>query len=217
VFTSEVLEESRGATHVNMSTVSMETARALARDHDRAGVDYVSAPVLGRPNLAQSGQLNIVAAGAGSALDRAEPLLLHLGKRVWRVGDEPEKANLVKIGVNYNLIHAMQALAESVGLLESGDVDGATFVEILTDAAFTGSAYGGYGPMIAQRAYTPTMFSMELGLKDLRLVASAAEEVGSALPTVDVLTSIFEEALDDAELAELDWSAMAEVTRRRVR
>ena len=217
VFSPEVLEQSRGATHVNMSTVSMDTARALARSHDRAGVDYVSAPVLGRPHLAQSGQLNIVAAGPSAAMDRAEPLLVQLGKRVWRVGEEPEKANLVKIGVNYNLIHAMQALAESVGLLESGDVDGRTFVEILTDAAFTGSAYGGYGPMIAQREYTPTMFSMELGLKDLGLVHTASEELGSALPTMDVLKSVFEEALEDPELADLDWSAMAEITRRRGR
>ncbi|MEV4775909.1 NAD(P)-dependent oxidoreductase [Microbacterium sp. LWH12-1.2] len=215
VFSDETLRSAAGSVHVNMSTLSLDTVRDLVARHREAGVDYVAAPVLGRPHLAASGGLNIVAAGPEAALDRAEEFLTVLGKRTWRLGDQPERANLVKIGVNYNLIHTLQALAESVNLIERGGVDGSVFVEILTDAAYTGSAYTGYGKMIAERGYLPVGFSAELGLKDLNLARSAAQEFRAALPTASVLTDIFEQTLKDEELARLDWSAMAEITRRQ--
>lgn len=215
VFTDETLAAASGAVHVNMATVGVATARRLAERHANAGVSYVAAPVLGRPNLAAEGRLNIVAAGDSAALDRADEFFPVLGKRVWRIGDDPTQANLVKIGVNYNLIHTMQALAESLNLVERGGVSGDTFVEILTDAAYTGSAYGGYGPLIAGREYLPAAFSVALGLKDLSLTRAAAAEISAALPTAPVLQQIFEETLADADLAQRDWSAMTEITRRR--
>jgi 3-hydroxyisobutyrate dehydrogenase-like beta-hydroxyacid dehydrogenase len=215
VFADETLRAAPGAVHVNMATVSLETARRLQARHAAAGVGYVAAPVLGRPHLAAQGMLNIVAAGDGLLLDRADEFFPALGKRVWRVGDDPARANLVKIGVNYNLIHTMQALAESLNLMERGGVDGSTFVEILTDAAYTGSAYTGYGALIAQREYLPAAFSVALGLKDLSLAQAAAAETSAALPTAPVLQEIFEETLADPDLAQRDWSAMAEITRRR--
>lgn len=214
VFSDDALASAAGATHVNMATVSMDTARTLAARHRAAGVGYVAAPVLGRPHLAASGQLNIVAAGPSMDIERARPCLDVLGKRVWSVGDQPERANLVKIAVNYNLIHTLQALAESVTMVERGDVSGDTFIEILTDAAYTGSAYGGYGPMIARRNYEPVGFTVALGLKDLGLAERAAADTGTALPTSPALRSLFESALADEHLSTLDWSAVAEVTRR---
>jgi 3-hydroxyisobutyrate dehydrogenase-like beta-hydroxyacid dehydrogenase len=215
VFSDETLAASAGAAHVNMATVSTEAARALQARHERFGVSYAAAPVLGRPNLAATGMLSIVTAGAPEVLERAAPFLDVMGQRTWNVGEDPAQANLVKIGVNYNLIHALQAMAESINLIERGGVDGGRFVEILTDTAFTGRAYTGYGPMIAERAYSPAGFAMELGLKDLNLARSAGVELGAALPTVDVLSEIFAEALADPQLAEFDWSGMAEITRRR--
>ena len=122
VFTGRMLagvaETGRTSIHVNMSTVSVACAARLAALHEQAGIAYVSAPVLGRADVAERGQLNIVAAGPVAAVDRIAPLLQLLGKQTWNVGTEPEKANLVKIGVNFNLIHTLQALAESVTLVE---------------------------------------------------------------------------------------------------
>ncbi|GAA3905657.1 hypothetical protein [Microbacterium invictum] len=61
----------------------------------------------------------------------------------------------------------------------------------------------------------PAAFSVALGLKDLSLVQAAAAETSAALPTAGILQGIFEDTLADSELSELDWSAMAEITRRR--
>lgn len=213
-FSPEVLAQAAGKLHVNMATVSLETSRAMAVRHAEHGVRYVAAPVLGRPEVAAAGQLNIVAAGAAADVAEAQPALDRIGKQTWRVGDQPEQASLVKIGVNYNLIHALQALGESVSLMEHGGIDGQTFVDILTDAAFTGAVYEGYGKIIAQKGYYPSAFGLDLGLKDLGLAQSAAQELGASLPTAPVMRAMFDEALADEDLRDGSWAIIAEVIRR---
>lgn len=204
-----------GSVHVNMATLSPETSETLALRHKRHSIGYIAAPVLGRPVAITSGKLLIVAAGDPQEVERASYIFDKVAAKYWNVGVDHAKSNIVKLGVNYNLIHALQAIGESVALVESGGVDANTFVEILTHTAFTGSAYGGYGPMIANRKYTPAGFSMELGLKDVRLVEDAAAKLGLKLPVAPVLHALFEQALHDSELKDLDWSAVAELTRQK--
>jgi 3-hydroxyisobutyrate dehydrogenase-like beta-hydroxyacid dehydrogenase len=123
-------------------------------------------------------------------------------------------ANGVKVSVNYNIIHALQALGESVAMVERQGVDPELFVELLTSSLFGGVVYTGYGNQIAQHRYTPPGFSMELGRKDLGLAADVAKTAGVTLATMPALTEVFERALADPELAGYDWAAIAEVSRR---
>lgn len=215
VFTRDVLDAAPArAIHVNLATVGIGTADAMAELHAAAGVTYLAAPVLGRPDVAAAGNLNIVASGDPAGIAAVQPYLDVLGKHTWNVGPEPRTANLVKIAVNFNLIHAIQALAESLTLVEAGGVDSSTFIEIITDVAFTGSVYKGYGRLIAEREYDPK-FSVALGAKDLGLLADAAREHGLSLPSVAVLQQVYATALANPDLADLDWSATAEVTRNQ--
>lgn len=201
--------------HINMSTLSPTATRTLADRHSQKGIGYVAAPVLGRPIAITNGTLLVVAAGNAKDIQSAQVVLDKIAARVWIVGEDHAMSSVVKLGVNYNLIHALQAIGESISLVESAGVDANTFVEILTHTAFTGSAYAGYGPMIANRRYSPPGFSMALGLKDIKLIEDAAADQGLKLPVAPILHELFETALRDEELTDLDWSAVAEVTRQR--
>jgi 3-hydroxyisobutyrate dehydrogenase-like beta-hydroxyacid dehydrogenase len=130
------------------------------------------------------------------------------------MGETPSTANVVKIAVNYNIIHAMQAIAESVALVERRGVEPAEFTDLLAGTLFGGVVYQGYGKIIAERAHRPAGFTVELGLKDLGLAEQSAAEVDLVLPSAPVLRQVFETAVADPELAGADWSAIAEVTRR---
>jgi 3-hydroxyisobutyrate dehydrogenase-like beta-hydroxyacid dehydrogenase len=216
-FSDDVLARvPQGRIHVNMATVSVACAAAVAARHEAAGVGYLAAPVLGRPPVAAAGQLTILAAGAEGLLERAEPVLAVLGKRTWRFGGKPDQANLVKIGMNYMLIHALQGIAESMTLVETAGVDPAEFIELATSSFFPGPVYSTYGGLMARREYLPPAFTTELGLKDVTLARTAAQAQGVDLPFADGLTGIFEAALATG-LAESDWASIAEVTRSRVR
>ena len=216
VFSDENLAHAKpGAIHINMSTLSPTAAETLAARHDEHGIGYIAAPVLGRPIAITNGKLLIVAAGKAKDIEAARGLFEKVSAQFWNVGEDHARSNVVKLGVNYNLIHALQAIGESVALVESAGIDPNTFMEILTHTAFTGSAYVGYGRMIVNRAYTPPGFSMAMGLKDVKLIEDAAADVGLTLPVATVLHKLFDQALADPELNELDWSAVAELTRQR--
>jgi 3-hydroxyisobutyrate dehydrogenase-like beta-hydroxyacid dehydrogenase len=214
VFDDAALAATRGNTHVLMASISPALADRMTERLTQAGAVHVAAPVLGRPAVAAAGQLNILAAGPAEAVERVEPFLAAMGKRTWRLGDRPSVANAVKVAVNYNIIHALQALGESIAMTERLGVEPAQFTELLSNTLFGGVAYTGYGQIIASGQYTPPGFSMALGRKDLALAEEVAASTGVKPATLAALVSVFELALADPELQTYDWSAIAEVTRR---
>lgn len=213
VLSAENLAGEAGRLHVAMASLSPAAADRLAGVHAEVGVDYLAAPVLGRWNIAAEGNLNIIAAGSPAHIERAQPYFDALGKRTWVVGTEPRAANVVKAAVNYTIIHALEAIGESVAIVESHGIPAGDFTELLSSTLFAGPVYTGYGSMIANRAYSPAGFSMALGLKDLGLAEAIAAETDVTLPTAPVLRRVFETALASPDLQDLDWSAIAEVTR----
>ena len=215
VLSSDNLAGSPDRLHVAMASLSPAAASTLAGRAVEAGVAYLAAPVLGRFTVAAAGELNIIAAGAATDLERAAPYFDVLGKRVWVVGAEPRIANVVKAAVNYDIIHAFQAIAESVALVEANGVDAGQFTELLSSTLFPGPVYTGYGAMIAERRYTPPGFTMTLGSKDLGLAEAIAAEAGIELPTAPVLRRMFDAALASDDLKDVDWSGVAEITRRQ--
>jgi len=203
-----------GFIHVNHATISAKAAEEFAGHAAVNGYGYVAAPVIGRPNVAAAGALTILAAGAPDAVDASLPMLEVMGRRVWRYGDAAAAANLAKISVNYLIVHALQALAESITLLERNGLDTGTFVQMINDSIFPGPVYGGYGDAIARGSYRPAGFSTVLGLKDLMLAIHAAGQAGVDLPTGPVLRDLLAAAVSEVG-EDADWAAIAEITRRR--
>ncbi|MGD8169453.1 NAD(P)-dependent oxidoreductase [Herbiconiux sp. P16] len=203
-----------GTVHVDMATIGASAATRLTELHERHGVGYVAAPVLGRPPVAAAGQLTVLAAGDPDLVARVRPVLETIGRRVWDFGTDPSAANVVKIGVNFLIIHALQAMAESITMLEKRDIDTERFVELLGDSLFPGVVYSGYGKAIATSTYSPPGFTTELGFKDLMLALDAAHSTGVSFPSENALRSVFESALSAGQ-ENLDWASIAEVTRRR--
>ncbi|WP_404429448.1 NAD(P)-dependent oxidoreductase [Microbacterium lacus] len=200
--------------HVNMASISTAMADTLSERFAAAGIDYISAPVLGRPEVAAAGKLNVLTAGQSGALDRVDPLLAHCSVRRWRFGERPRQANAVKIAVNFMILQSLESLGESIALVEAQDVDAVQFVDLIGSSLFGGVVHTGYGSIVAERRYSPPGFTMALGLKDLGLAEELAREGGVDAPMAPVLRDRFETALASADLADLDWSAVAEVSRR---
>lgn len=213
VFNGGVLSEAGpDAVHVGMSTISVDAGRAMAERHRTAGVGYVAVPVLGRPSVAEAGQLNLLAAGDGRLIDFLEPVFSVLGRRTWRVGDEPWQANVVKITMNLLIIHALEAMAEGFTLAERHGVDTHDLHELISGTLLPGPVYQGYGKLMADRAYLPAGFRTTLGAKDLGLAEAAAGSVGLELPAMPALRRTFEAAIDRGK-ADHDWASIVEVLR----
>lgn len=204
----------RPGVHLGMSTISVALAERLAAVHRRAGIPYVSAPVFGRPDVAEAGKLNIVAAGPEAAIQAAAPLLDAMGAKTWRYGEDPKRANAVKLAGNFLLIAAIEAMGEACAFTEGHDVTGAEFLDLMTNTIFASPVYKNYGAAIAARRYEPPGFGLKLGAKDVRLALQAGEAAGVPMPFASVLRDGLIEAMSHGDGGK-DLSALAEVSRRR--
>jgi len=204
----------KGLVHVNMATISVALARDLAVRHRARGLEYVAAPVFGRPELAAAGKLTIVVAGGPGAVARIEPLLAAIGQRTWPLGAQPERANVVKLAGNFMLGAAVEAMAEATAMAWRNGIEPSDLLDVLTNGVFTAPAYQMYGMAIAKQRYEPAGFKLSLTLKDLRLVLAAAEEAGVPMPLADVVHGSLLEAMANGD-GERDLAALAVVAMRR--
>jgi 3-hydroxyisobutyrate dehydrogenase-like beta-hydroxyacid dehydrogenase len=191
--------------HLNMATVSLRVARELAKLQR----DYVSAPVFGRPQAAAKGELDIIAAGPGAALERCRPVFKALSRQVFELGADPERANAVKIARNFLLATVIESLGEAFALTTRSGVDRARFLEVLTSTSLAAPAYKNYGRLMVEGAYEPAQFSMELGLKDVELALDTAREKGLALPSAELIRRHLERAIARGH-GRKDWAGLAE-------
>jgi 3-hydroxyisobutyrate dehydrogenase-like beta-hydroxyacid dehydrogenase len=200
--------------HVNMATISVGFARTLAAAHKSRGLDYIAAPVFGRPDAAAEARLLIVAGGKAEIIGSLDWLFGAIGRRTLIVGDLAEQANLFKIAGNFMIASAIESMGEAFALLRKGGVDAALFHDVMSDTLFTGAVFQNYGKMIVLERYEPAGFALKLGLKDINLVRDAATEMNMTMPVTDLLREHFDEAIN-AGWGEKDWSALGGIIAKK--
>jgi 3-hydroxyisobutyrate dehydrogenase-like beta-hydroxyacid dehydrogenase len=198
----------RGGLHVSMSTVGLATAERLTASHEDAGRHLVSAPTFGRPDAAAAATLSFVAAGPSVALATAMPLLQAMGRRVFTVGEDPSRANVVKLAGNFLITAAIEALAEASALVARSGVDRAQFLEIVLGTLFDSPVYRGYGKILLEERFSPPGFALPLGVKDNRLLLETGERLAVPLPLASLIRDQMLAALARG-YGDLDWSAFA--------
>ncbi len=200
----------QGGIHLSLSTVSPEVSARLATWYEQQGSYYLAATVLGRPEVAEAAQLSIFLSGHPEAKARVLPLLKVLGRNIYDLGERVEAANVVKLGYNFLIAAAIEAMGEAAALVEHWGADRAAFLRMLVESPlFKGAVYEGYGHMIGTQDYSDARFPVPMGLKDVELVLQAAERVEVPLPYAEIA----HEHLLAAEAAgrtQEDWSVLAD-------
>jgi len=128
---------------------------------------------------------------------------------VFLIGEEPYKANAVKIARNFLLATVIESLGEAFALVRKAGVREADFLNILTSTSLAAPAYRNYGKMIVDKAFEPAAFSMELGMKDVELALSTASELGVPMPSAALIRRQIAAAIA-AGRGKQDWAALAE-------
>src|SRR6185437_12962197 len=203
----------KGLIHVNLATISVEFAKELAAAHRRAGLSYISAPVFGRPEMAEAAALVLVAGGDAGALKTMQPVLDKIGARTVPLS-QAWQANLFKITGNFMIASELEAIGEAFALLRKGGVDPALFHDVMSGRLFTGAVFKAYGAMILNRQYEPAGFALTLGLKDVNLARSAGEGLGVEMPTAELLKQQYDQAIAWG-WQDKDWAAIGEVPARK--
>lgn len=198
-----------GAIHMIMGTHGTAAIRSAVERHERAGQLIVSAPVLGRPDVAAAGQLGVVIAGPQLAVQRCKPLLDAVARRLFEAGDKPEHAAIVKLANSLVLGCAIEAMGEGFSLVRKYGVNGDVLYDVLTEGLFSAPAYKGYGRLIADKNYANPGFTAALGLKDVKLVLGAAGDKNVPLPAINILHDRLLSAIAHGDGSK-DWAVIAQ-------
>jgi 3-hydroxyisobutyrate dehydrogenase-like beta-hydroxyacid dehydrogenase len=169
-------------THISMSTISPDTARELAKLHTHHGGRYLAAPA-------------------------ARPLLEAMGQSVHDFGDDPGAANLVKLCGNFMILSAVEAMSEAFALAEKNRIDRTAVAAFFGETLFSCPIYRNYGRILADRAFEPAGFQLALGMKDVKLVRSAADSAEMPLPLAELLHERLADSLAKGR-GQMDWTAI---------
>ena len=176
-----------GAIHLCMSTIGVETSRALARAHAEAGQGYVAAPVFGRPGTAVSRQLWIMAGGPDIQVNRCLTLFDALGRGTTRVGPRAELAHALKLGGNLLTVLLVEGLGEVLTYGEKAGMPPAEYLRLLNTAVFKSPMVDTSGSLVVRRLHDPADLSLESALHDMRRTMEAAEELAAVMPAAEWL------------------------------
>jgi 3-hydroxyisobutyrate dehydrogenase-like beta-hydroxyacid dehydrogenase len=198
--------------HVSHSTISTALARRLTAEHAQRKQGYLSVPVFGRPEHAESKNLVVVAAGPSELVDRCRPLFDAIGRQTFVIGTEPWQANVAKVCGNFMVISMIESLGEAYATLRKAGVAPEAFLEII-NSLMASPILSLYGRIIAQEQFEPAGFALKLGLKDVRLVLAAAEECAAPMPLASLVHDHLLSALAQGQ-GEMDWSSMTRVIAR---
>ncbi|HEY9230010.1 MAG TPA: NAD(P)-dependent oxidoreductase [Gemmatimonadaceae bacterium] len=199
-----------GATHISMSTISVDLSRRLAAVHRDNGQHYLVATVFGRPDVAAAGKLYVVAAGDAEQVRRYQPLFEAMGQKVFNAGSDAPSSNVIKLAGNFMITTVIECLAECIALARKSDVDPHVMLDVLTGSLFSAPIYKTYADIVVDEKFEPAAFKLPLGLKDNTLVLQAAQSANVPMPMASLVHDRFVTAMATG-LGESDWSAIARV------
>lgn len=167
---------------VDHSSLEPAATREMAAALEaRTGMRWVDAPVSGGTAGAEAGSLAIMAGGREDDVERARPVLMHLGQRLTRMGEVG--AGQVSKVCN-QMIVACNALviAEVVALAERAGVDARLLAPALAGGFADSKPLQILAPQMAERRYEPVKWHVRTLLKDLDTAVGLSRGEGSATP-----------------------------------
>ncbi len=192
---------------VEMSTAGPDIAKELAPLIEKAGAQFVEAPVLGSVGAVEAGTLVIFVAGREAAIEGALPMLKDLGE-VRRVGDIGSAASL-KLVAN-SMLAGVGALAAE--LQAAGTGAGLNREDVFWVLSRIAPVLNARKAGFVEHRYEPVNFALRDALKDLRLALDVYERAGATTPITKTTEELYERAARTA--GELDMSGIATLYER---
>src|SRR5258708_17908217 len=181
-----------GTVVVDSSTIAPSASLLFMEGLQEKGCEFLDAPVTGSKIAAESGQLIFMVGGAPHNIERVEPLLRAMGKKVIHMGDNG-KGLSAKLAQNMNIVFIYEGLCESLTLAKKLGVPPEKMFELISASMIRSGVAEYKAPFILKHDYTPN-FPLRLMHKDIHLMLEAAKENAGDLPGLTEIDEIYEEA-----------------------
>jgi 3-hydroxyisobutyrate dehydrogenase len=197
-----------GKVWVDMTTAAPAVSRELAERVRETGADLVDAPVSGSVSTLEEGRLSIMVGGNEETFRRVEPILLDIGPKVTRVGDNGQ-ALLLKIAINLSLHVQMVAFCEGLLLAEKDGIDREVALDVMLGSVIASPMLKYRAPFILDMP-DEAWFNVNMMQKDMLLALEAGRQLDVPMPTT-AITNEFLTAARAMGLQHNDFAVVYEV------
>jgi 3-hydroxyisobutyrate dehydrogenase len=173
-----------GKVWVDMTTAAPAVSRELAERVREAGADMVDAPVSGSVSTLEEGRLSIMVGGNEETFRRVEPILLDIGPKVTRVGENGQ-ALLLKIAINLSLHVQMVAFCEGLLLAEKDGIDREVALDVMLGSVIASPMLKYRAPFVLDMP-DEAWFDVNMMQKDMLLALEAGRQLDVPMPTTAV-------------------------------
>jgi len=196
---------------IDNSTIKPASARMIAEKLAERNMFALDAPVSGGDIGARNGTLTIMVGGDASALERAMPVLMAMGKTVTHVGEAG--AGQVAKAANQIMVAAqMVAMGELLVFAKKAGVDPKKVVDAIKGGAAQCWTLDVKPPRLFDGNRNPG-FKAHMQLKDLKIILETAQEYDIPISGTVENTKLFQRMID-AGMGELDNSAVVGVIEK---
>ena len=198
----------RGATLVEMSTVSPDVTREIGAAVAAHGASMLDAPVSGSTVSVEQGVASVQVGGDAAVLDRVRPYLLAMGPNgVTHVG-ALGIAKAMKVATNLGVAVQILAFCEAVALAEKSGIARELAVDALMRSVIASPLVKYRGPFVLGKMAAHAAFPVAMIQKDLQLALDQARAVGVPVP----LTALTQEWMTKArDLGDHDFAVVFDV------
>ncbi|WP_373952191.1 NAD(P)-dependent oxidoreductase [Exiguobacterium acetylicum] len=197
-----VTDDLTGKTIVNLSTISPEETKKMARlVEERDGI-YLESPVSGSVSVAESGQLVLLAGGDADVVTACQPYLDLLGKETIHFGSHGS-GSAAKLAINLLLAVVGQGVAETLLLGEGAGLEKEKLIQMISASGMNTPLFTGKRDMYRKNDF-PSAFPLRLMAKDLGLITAEAKRQQIKLPLAQATDASYAEAkptYGDADMA----------------
>jgi 3-hydroxyisobutyrate dehydrogenase-like beta-hydroxyacid dehydrogenase len=173
---------------VDMTTAAPAVSRDLAERVRETGADMVDAPVSGSVSTLEEGRLSIMVGGSEETFRRVEPILLDIGPKVTRVGENGQ-ALLLKIAINLSLQVQMVAFCEGLLLAEKDGVDREVALDVMLGSVIASPMLKYRAPFVLELP-DEAWFDVNMMQKDMLLALEAGRQLDVPMPTTAVANEL---------------------------
>lgn len=198
----------RGATFVEMSTVSPLLVRELAEPVAARGAALLDAAVSGSTISLETGQASVQVAGDPAVIERVQPYFAAIGPLGTTHVGELGLAKTMKIATNLGLAVQMLSFCEAVLLAEKSGIPRERAVEALMKSVIASPMVKYRGPFVLGQMPRDAWFNIRMIQKDMQLALDHGHAIGVPLPT----TALTQEWLTAARgLGDYDFAVIFDV------
>ena len=179
----------KGTIFIDMSTVSPVASARVAEGAEKAGLQYLRAPVSGSTALATAGTLTIFASGPKDAYDACVDIFGSMGQKSFHVG-AAEEARVLKLVLNMMVGMTSAMVGEALTFGKKGGMDWEQMIEIVGNSVVASPLVAYKAQALKDRNFAPAFTAAQMA-KDFDIALDTANGNNVPMPMTSMARQFY--------------------------